>query len=82
MSRTRMTTLPFLLLVLSYFVMSDSAYPLIHKSKTLWNIFMILGRNVEQDQMTCRIPRMATLPFLLLELSPFVLFEIDFSSAL
>ena len=25
------------------------------KSKTLWNIFMILGRNVEQDQTTCRI---------------------------
>ena len=86
MSRTRMTTQPFLLLALSYFVMSDSGYPLIscplYKSKTLWNIFMILGRNVEQDQMTCRVPRMAPLPFLLLELSPFVLFEIDFSSAL
>ena len=56
MSRTRMTTLPFLLLALSPFVMSDSDYPLIScplcKSKTLWNIFMILGRNVEQDQMT------------------------------
>ena len=74
MSHTRMTTLPSLLLALSYFVMSDSGYPLIscplYKSKTLWNIFMILGRNVEQDQMTCRIPRMATLPFLLLKLSP------------
>ena len=32
------------------------------------NIFMILGRNVEQDQMT----RMTTLPFLLLALSLFV----------
>ena len=86
MSRTRMTTQPFLLLALAYFVMSDSGYPLIscplYKSKTLWNIFMILGRNVEQDQMTCRVPRMAPLLFLLLELSPFVLFEIDFSSAL
>ena len=54
-----MTTLPFLLLALSPFVMSDSDYPLIScplcKSKTLWNIFMILGRNVEQDQTTCRI---------------------------
>ena len=54
MLHTRMTTLPFLLLVLSPFVMSDSDYPLIScllcKSKTLWNIFMILGRNVEQDQ--------------------------------
>ena len=59
MSRTRMTTLPFLLLALSPFVMSDSDYPLIScplcKSKTLWNIFMILGRNIEQDQMTCHV---------------------------
>ena len=58
--------------------MSDSDYPLVscplYKLKTLWNIFMILGRNVEQDQ--------TTLAFLLLELPPFVLFEIDFSSAL
>ena len=47
MSCTRMTTLDFLLLALSPFVMSDSDYPLIScplcKSKTLWNIFMILG---------------------------------------
>ena len=54
MSRTRMTTLAFLLLALTPFVVSDSDYPLISyplcKSKTLWNIFMILGRNVEQDQ--------------------------------
>ena len=59
MSRTRMTTLPFLLLALSPFVIFDNDNPLIScplcKSKTLWNIFMILGRNVEQDQMTCRI---------------------------
>ena len=59
MSHTRMTTLPSLLLALSPFVMSDSDYPLISCplccSKTLWNIFIILGRNVEQDQMTCRI---------------------------
>ena len=57
MSCTRMTTLPFLLLALSPFVMSDSDYPLIScplcKSKTLWNIFMKLGRNVEQDQTIC-----------------------------
>ena len=56
---TRMTTLPFLLLALSPFVIFDSDYPLILcplcKSKTLWNIFMTLGRNVEQDQMTCRV---------------------------
>ena len=59
MSRTRMTTLPFLLLALSPFVMSDSDYPLISrplcKTKTLWNIFMILGRNVELDQTTCHV---------------------------
>ena len=59
MLRTRMTTLPFLLLALSPFVMSDIDYPLIScplcKSKTFWNIFMILSRNVEQDQETCRV---------------------------
>ena len=58
MSRTRMTTLLFLLLALSPFIL-DSDYPLIMcqlcKSKTFWNIFMILGRNVEQDQTTCGI---------------------------
>ena len=86
MSRTRMTTLPFLLLGLFYFVIFDSDYRLfilLHplcNLKTLWNIFMIFGRNVEQDQMTCA--RMTSLAFLLLELSPFILFEIDFSSAL
>ena len=56
MSHTRM---PFLLLALSPFVMSDSDYPLtlcpLSKSKSLWNIFKILGRNVEQDQWTCPI---------------------------
>ena len=59
MSLTRMTSLIFSLLALSPFVMSDSDYPLIScplcKSKTLWDIFMVLGRNVEQEQMTCRI---------------------------
>ena len=48
----------FLTLALSPF-MFDSDYPLILcplcKSKTLWNIFMILCRNVEQDQMMCCI---------------------------
>ena len=57
MSHTRMTTLPFLLLLLSPFVVSDSDNPLILcplcKSKIFWNICMILGRNVEQDQMMC-----------------------------
>ena len=57
MSGTRMTTLLFLLLALSPFIMFDSDNPLIScplcKSKTLLNIFMILGRNVEQGQTTC-----------------------------
>ena len=52
---TRMTTLPFLLLALSPFVIFDSDYALIScqlcKSNTLSNIFMVLGRNVEQDEM-------------------------------
>ena len=44
---------------------------------TLWNILMILGRNVGRDDLSHR--RLTTLPFfLLLELSPFVLFEKDF----
>ena len=59
MLHIRMTTLPFLLLAFSPFVIFDRDYPLILcplcKSKTLWNIFMILGRNVEQDQITCHI---------------------------
>ena len=59
MSCTRMTTLPFLLLAISPFVTFDSDYPLILyrlcKSKILWNIFMILGKNVEQDQTACHI---------------------------
>ena len=59
MSHTRMTTLPFLLLALFLFVMSLRDYLLIScplcKSKTLWDIFMILGRNVEQDQATCHV---------------------------
>ena len=59
MSHTRMTTLLFLLLALSPIVIFDSDNPLIScplcKSKTLWDIFMILGRNVEQNQTTCRV---------------------------
>ena len=55
----RITTLPFLLLDLSPFVIFDSDNQfilcLLCKSKTLWNIFMILGRNVDQDQTTCRV---------------------------
>ena len=56
---TRMTTLPLLLFALSPFVIFDSDYALIScllcKSNTLWNIFMILGRNAEQDKTTCHV---------------------------
>ena len=53
MLHTRMTTLPFLFLALSPFVIFDSDYALILcplcKTNTLWYIFVILDRTVEQD---------------------------------
>ena len=56
MSRTRMTTMPFLLLAVSPFVVFDSDYALIScplcRSNTFWNILMILVKNVEQDKTT------------------------------
>ena len=56
---SRMTTLPFLLLPLSPFVIFDSDYSLIScplcNSNTLWNILKVLGRNVEQDNTMCCI---------------------------
>ena len=57
MSCTRMITLLFLLLALSPFVIFDSDNPLIScpLCKSFWNIFMILGRNVEQEQTTCHV---------------------------
>ena len=59
MSHTRMTTLPFLVFALSSFVIFDSDHAWIScpfcKLNTLWNIFMILDRNVEQDKTTCRM---------------------------
>ena len=49
-SHSRMATLPFLLLDFFPIVKFDSDYALIScplcKLNTLWNIFMILGRNV------------------------------------
>ena len=84
-----MTTLPFLLLALSPFVMSDSDYPLILcplcKSETLWNIFMIHVRNVEQDQMTYRVQNdnSAFLTFGIISFSyVWQWFSIDFMSPL
>ena len=73
MSRTRITTLPFLLLALSPFVIFICLsyflryLPLLYLTviiidfvfalcQTPFGIFfMILGRNVEQDQTTCRV---------------------------
>ena len=59
MSRTRMTTLPFLLFALSAFVMSDSDYPLIScplcKSKTKQTIHMkcqdLFSLKVEKNKL-------------------------------
>ena len=57
MSRARMTTLPFLLLAFSPFVIFDNASILcpLCNSNMIWNILMVLGRNVEQDETLCRI---------------------------
>ena len=66
MSRKRMTTLPFLLLALSLFVIFGSDYALISyllcKSSTLWNILMILGNNEERPDGISHT-RMTTLAF-------------------
>ena len=43
---------------------------------------MILGNNEEQDQMTCHIQEWQLRLFLLLELSPLLVFEFDFLSLL
>ena len=56
----RITTLSFLFLAFSPFLIFDSDYaliscPLCKAIITLWNIFMILGRNVEQDEMACHV---------------------------
>ena len=59
MLHTSMKTLPFLLFALSPFVLFDSDYALIScplcKSNALSNIFMILGRNVEQNKTMCHV---------------------------
>ena len=55
MSHTRMTTLAFfLLLELSPLLVFEFDFlSLLYNTNTLWNILMILGTNVEQDDMTC-----------------------------
>ena len=57
--RTRTTTLPVLLLGLSPFVIFDIDYALILcplcKLNTLWNICIIIRRNVEHDKTMCSV---------------------------
>ena len=80
-----MTTLPFLLLALTPFVIFDSDNALIScllcKSNTLWNIFMIRGRNVEQDKLSVMYKNDNS-GFLTFGVISLFLFEIDFVSAL
>ena len=74
-----MTTLHFSLLALSHFIIFDSDDALIScqlcKSNTLWNIFIILGRIVEQDLMMCPVQERHW------SYLPSFCFEIDFISA-
>ena len=54
MSHTRMTTLAFLLLELSPLLVFEFNYlSLLCNTNILWNFLMILGPNVEQDDMKC-----------------------------
>ena len=58
MSHTRMTTLSFLCLALSPFVIFDNDYALISCplcKLNNWNIFIMLSRNVEHGKMVCHI---------------------------
>ena len=56
MSHTRMTTLTFLLLDLSpLLVFKYDNLSLLCNTNTLQNILMMLGTNIEQDEMTCCI---------------------------
>ena len=52
----RKTTLAFLLLELSPFVLFLKLISCqLCNSNTLWSVLMIFGRNVEQDETMCRI---------------------------
>ena len=73
MSRTRMTTLPLLLLALSpllYCVRSVSLRP--------FGIFYESWQKCRTGPDDVSRTRMTTLPFLLLALSPFVIFDNDY----
>ena len=62
---TRMTSLASLLLVLSPFVIFDGECALLLcplcNSNTLWNVFIILGRYVEQDETMCHVQELQLL---------------------
>ena len=54
MSHTRMTTSAFLLWEFSPLLVFDFDFlSLLRNTNTLRNILMMLGTNVEQDEMTC-----------------------------
>ena len=72
-----MTTLALILLELSPLLVFNLDF----LSSTLWVIFIILGKNVEQDETECYTGN-STLVFLLLELSPLLGFEFDFVFAM
>ena len=57
MSHKRMTTSAFFFTfgVISPFVFEFDFLSLLCNTNTLWNILMLLGINVEQDEMTCCI---------------------------
>ena len=78
--------LAFLLLALSSIVIFDSDYSLIScplcKSNTLKHIFMILGRNVEQDETTYRVQEWQLWLSFFGVISLYLVFDIDFVSAL
>ena len=57
MSHAQMTTLLFFILELSALLGFEFNFlSLLCNTNTLRNILMILGTNVEQDEMTCCVP--------------------------
>ena len=55
MSRTKMTTLAFMLSELFPFMVSDAISCPLHNLKTGWNIIMILHSYVEKVMTMCRV---------------------------
>ena len=77
-----MTTLAFLLSELSPLLVFEFDFVSALETNTLRNILMLLCRNVRTEQDDMMRTKMTTLAFLLLDLSPLLVFEIDFVSAL